>query len=60
MTLADILKMIFNRGRGKMLQIGDTAPGFEVLDHTGQSRKLSDYLGLTVVLWIYPKADTPA
>ncbi len=59
MTLVDILKVIFNFGRGKMLQIGDTAPGFEVLDHTGRTRKLSDYLGRTVVLWFYPKADTP-
>jgi peroxiredoxin Q/BCP len=42
-----------------MLNPGDTAPGFEVKDHTGRNRKLSDYRGRKVVLWFYPKADTP-
>jgi len=42
-----------------MLNVGDTAPGFTVLDHTGRQRKLSDYKGRTVVLWFYPRADTP-
>lgn len=42
-----------------MLKVGDTAPGFTVQDHTGQTRKLSDYRGKRVVLWFYPKADTP-
>jgi peroxiredoxin Q/BCP len=43
----------------KMLSVGDTAPDFAVLDHTGKTQKLSDYRGKTVVLWFYPKADTP-
>jgi peroxiredoxin Q/BCP len=59
MTLADILKLIMKRGRRKMLNVGERAPGFEVPDHTGRTRKLSDYRGQTVVLWFYPKADTP-
>jgi len=42
-----------------MLNPGDTAPDFEVKDHTGQTRKLSDYRGRKVILWFYPKADTP-
>ncbi len=42
-----------------MLNVGDVAPGFTVLDHTGTTRSLSDYRGKTVVLWFYPKADTP-
>ena len=42
-----------------MLPVGSTAPGFSVRDHTGATRKLSDYKGRTVVLWFYPKADTP-
>jgi len=42
-----------------MLNVGDTAPGFGVPDHTGAMRKLSDYKGRNVVLWFYPKADTP-
>jgi len=42
-----------------MLEPGDDAPDFEVQDHTGRTRKLSDYRGRKVVLWFYPKADTP-
>ena len=47
------------RGEGRMLEPGDTAPDFTVQDHTGKVQKLSDYRGKTVVLWFYPKADTP-
>ena len=42
-----------------MLKVGDTAPEFAVQDHTGETRKLSDYRGKRVVLCFYPKADTP-
>lgn len=42
-----------------MLKPGDTAPDFTAVDHTGKTVKLSDYKGKTVVLWFYPKADTP-
>lgn len=41
-----------------MLNVGDQAPEFEVLDHTGKTVKLSDYEGRTVVLWFYPRANT--
>jgi thioredoxin-dependent peroxiredoxin len=42
-----------------MLKPGDVAPDFQVKDHTGRTHKLSEYRGKTVVLWFYPKADTP-
>ncbi len=42
-----------------MLAVGDPAPDFAVKDHTGAMRRLSDYRGRFVVLWFYPKADTP-
>lgn len=42
-----------------MLNVGDAAPEFSVPDQSGQTVKLSDYRGKTVVLWFYPKADTP-
>jgi peroxiredoxin Q/BCP len=42
-----------------MLEPGTAAPDFEVKDQTGQTRRLSDYRGQNVVLWFYPKADTP-
>ena len=42
-----------------MLNVGEKAPDFTVLDHTGKTRSLADFRGKTVVLWFYPKADTP-
>lgn len=42
-----------------MLTIGDPAPDIEVQDHTGTTRRLSDYRGKNVILWFYPKASTP-
>lgn len=42
-----------------MLNIGDTAPDFELTDQFGDTHKLSDYLGKKVVLYFYPKDDTP-
>ena len=41
------------------LSVGDVAPDFCVKSHTGQEVKLSDYNGKSVLLWFYPKADTP-
>jgi peroxiredoxin Q/BCP len=42
-----------------MPQEGDKAPGFELLNQDGETVKLSDFAGRTVVLYFYPKADTP-
>jgi peroxiredoxin Q/BCP len=42
-----------------MLKVGDVAPDFSVPDHNGKTRRLTDYSGKTVVIWFYPKADTP-
>jgi thioredoxin-dependent peroxiredoxin len=42
-----------------MLQMGDVAPDFEVLDHEGRTVRLADFKGKQVVLWFYPVADTP-
>lgn len=47
------------RGEGRMLEPGEEAPDFTIQDHTGRTQQLSDYRGKTVVLWFYPKADTP-
>ena len=41
------------------IQSGIPAPEFEVLDDTSTLRKLSDYRGKNVVLYFYPKDDTP-
>ena len=41
------------------LNIGDQAPGFEAKDQSGKTVKLSDFKGRKVVLYFYPKDDTP-
>jgi thioredoxin-dependent peroxiredoxin len=41
------------------MNVGDTAPDFELPDQDGNPIKLSDHRGETVVLYFYPKADTP-
>ena len=35
------------------------APDFGAIDHTGKPFRLSELRGRKVVLWFYPKADTP-
>src|SRR5437660_4984255 len=42
-----------------MLDIGDTAPDFTLDDQHGNAVSLSELRGKTVVLYFYPKADTP-
>ncbi|MCY2934312.1 MAG: thioredoxin-dependent thiol peroxidase [Planctomycetota bacterium] len=39
--------------------IGETAPPISALDQSGKTVNLSDFLGKTVVLYFYPKDDTP-
>jgi thioredoxin-dependent peroxiredoxin len=42
-----------------MAEQGDSAPDFELPDQDGKTHKLADYDGKNVVLYFYPKADTP-
>lgn len=41
------------------LAVGTDAPTFTVKDTNGNTVSLSDYAGKTVVLYFYPKDDTP-
>lgn len=43
----------------KMLEVGMKAPDFTLLDKRGNSVSLSDFLGKKVVLYFYPKDNTP-
>ena len=43
----------------KHLKIGDNAPDFNALDQYGKEVKLSDFEGTKLVLFFYPKANTP-
>jgi thioredoxin-dependent peroxiredoxin len=42
-----------------MLAAGDTAPDFTLPDQDGNKVSLADLGGQTVVLYFYPRADTP-
>ncbi|MCP3987969.1 MAG: redoxin domain-containing protein [Actinomycetia bacterium] len=42
-----------------MLDAGSQAPDFTVDDQDGNPTSLSDQKGSWVLLWWYPKADTP-
>jgi peroxiredoxin Q/BCP len=42
-----------------MLQIGDRAPDFTLNDKDGNAVSLSDFLGRRVVIYFYPKDNTP-
>ena len=42
-----------------MLKTGDKAPDFALQDKDGNTVRLSDYLGRKVVLYFYPKDNTP-
>ena len=42
-----------------MLEIGTLAPEFSLPDQNGKLRNLSDYRGQKVVLYFYPKDNTP-
>ena len=62
MTIRGITKLATDRFLRKefpMLKPGDKAPDFDVSDHLGRNVKLSDYKGRNLVLWFFPKADTP-
>ena len=42
-----------------MLDVGDRAPAFSLEDQSGRTVKLSDFKGKNVILYFYPKDDTP-
>ena len=42
-----------------MLAVGNKAPNFTLIDKNGNNVSLSDFLGKKVVLYFYPKDNTP-
>jgi peroxiredoxin Q/BCP len=40
-------------------KVGDPAPDFRVKDDAGRERTLREFRGRRVVVWFYPRADTP-
>lgn len=41
------------------LSPGDKAPGFSLKDQSGETVSLSDFAGRKLLVYFYPKADTP-
>jgi peroxiredoxin Q/BCP len=41
------------------LKAGDQAPGFDLIDQNGKRHRLEDFAGRWLVLYFYPKDDTP-
>lgn len=42
-----------------MLKVGDQLPQFEALNQDGETVKSQDFLGKKLVVFFYPKANTP-
>lgn len=43
----------------ELLKVGEAAPDFNSVDQDGQQIKLGDFKGKPVVLYFYPRDDTP-
>ncbi len=41
------------------LKVGDKVPSFKAIDHLGKAHAIEDYLGSKLVVFFYPKANTP-
>ena len=48
-----------NKGEIKMLEVGTKAPDFTLQDKHGSLVSLSDFQGKKVVLYFYPRDNTP-
>lgn len=45
--------------KGKKFKVGDKAPSFTLFDDAGSQRSLAEFLGKKIVLYFYPKDNTP-
>jgi len=54
-----LLMGIFGSSSASELEVGSPAPEFELFDQKNTSHNLKDYQGKWVVLYFYPKDDTP-
>jgi peroxiredoxin len=58
-TAAPALRYNHERRGEAPMQVNDIAPSFITKDENGQEVALKDFRGKTVVLFFFPKADTP-
>jgi len=59
MTNAQALRYKLDREENFLMDINDKAPEFTLPDQNGELVSLKDFRGKTVVLFFFPKADTP-
>jgi len=57
--LVAVLLAPFGQAADAPIDVGDPAPAFALPDQDGETRSLSDYRGQWLVLYFYPKDDTP-
>ena len=58
-VFAEGLYQSLNKGESFMLEVGMKAPDFTLSDQDGKQVSLSDFLGRKIVLYFYPKDNTP-
>lgn len=58
-TLVSILTLLAGSARAAMPAEGQPAPAFQSLDQDGHAIALADFKGKPVVLYFYPKDETP-
>src|SRR5215475_15190652 len=59
MTASAALRYNRERKKEDSMDINDKAPDFSSVDQDGNKLALKDYKGKWVVLYFYPRADTP-
>ena len=51
--------IMFSFTNAETIEVGQPAPDFELIDQHGEAHSLSNYADQWVVLYFYPKDDTP-
>jgi peroxiredoxin Q/BCP len=58
--MTGIARLRYNQERrGEHMEVNDKSPDFNTTDENGKEVALKDFRGKTIVLYFYPKADTP-
>ena len=53
------ITLVFGFSGNAVLNVGDSAPIFELKDQNDKTRRLSDYAEKRLVVYFFPMADTP-
>ena len=58
-TILTLSTLMFSSLQANTLELGQAAPEFELKDQDGETHSLEKYRGQWVVMYFYPKDDTP-